>query len=154
MKNDDIHSTVLEVHLTDHYPIVVIFPSAKVETIFKKLSKKVIDYEGLETHIISPDWDSMLGYEDIDGTFVQFVEILKNAVNQYIKEVPVRARNKNHEEWITEELSRNRVVNLIKTIENNYYISRFEEPNKSSEALRHWLWEVTNSKKCKTCAIE
>ncbi|KAL3266622.1 hypothetical protein HHI36_010786 [Cryptolaemus montrouzieri] len=125
----------------------------------------------------------MLECEDVDGAFVRFVEILKNAVNQFSREVPVRARNKNHKEWITEELGRliesknemymrlkkdphngtledeyknfrNRVVNLIKTTKNNHYRSRFEEKNKSSEAFWHWLGEVTNSKKCKTCAIK
>ncbi|KAL3268714.1 hypothetical protein HHI36_007816 [Cryptolaemus montrouzieri] len=118
----------------------------------------------------------MLECEDVDGAFVQFVEILKNAVNQFTKEVPVRARNKNHKEWVTEELGRliqsknemyrrlkkdlhngtleneyahfrNRVVNLIETTKNNYYRSRFEEQNKSPEALWRWLGEVTNSKK-------
>ncbi|KAL3286370.1 hypothetical protein HHI36_000877, partial [Cryptolaemus montrouzieri] len=59
-KNDDIHFAVLEVHLTDHYPIVVLLPSAKVETVVKKLSKKVIDYEGPKTHLILLNWDSML----------------------------------------------------------------------------------------------
>ncbi|KAL3287608.1 hypothetical protein HHI36_002078, partial [Cryptolaemus montrouzieri] len=58
-KNDDIHSTVLEVHLTDHYTIVARLPAAKVGTVVKKLSKEVRDYEGLKTYFISLDWDSM-----------------------------------------------------------------------------------------------
>ncbi|KAL3286250.1 hypothetical protein HHI36_000760 [Cryptolaemus montrouzieri] len=164
-KTDDIHSAVLEVHLTKHYAIAVLLPAAKNETVVEKLSKKLKDHEGLTTHIISIDFDSMLGCEDVDGAFVQFVQILKNAVKQFTKEVPVRMRNKNHKEWIIEELGRwiksnnemyrrCRVVNLIKTTKNDYYRSLFEEKNKSPEALWHWLGEATNSYKCKTCAIE
>ncbi|KAL3272235.1 hypothetical protein HHI36_022718 [Cryptolaemus montrouzieri] len=61
--------------------------------------------------------------EDVGGAFVQFDEILKNAVNKLTKELPVRARNKNHKVWITEELAR-----LIKS-KNEMYRRLKKDPH-------------------------
>lgn len=178
-KCSEYKSFIINIDITDHYPIIALMEIQKDLSSTPKIKKVIqIDETKLKNILKNENWNEVYNTNDLDIATNKFVQKIRKATEKASKDVNIKLYTKKRHQWISNGLIKsaqtkhnlykiykynpnpenehkykvfkNKLNRLIKQTKSNFFKNEIKKNEKDSKSLWKVVNNYTNSQKEQT----